>query len=213
MSNAIQSKLSDKQLNRIINRFISKSEYPKPYLTHPYQTSQHTIATNTHSILFLSNSVTDQSLTNSLIDEQGIASLTRLEQSYVSNDTQSNEYMTLDTKLIESIVKSLKQHQKDLHTRKTLTRISYNSKHNEFTFNTIRINDIHSTNDNSSYYRPCSVSDSIQDYTATIQTDFLINALLTQNTTGQHTMIGYDTTKGFIKLSNEVSTIIIMQTK
>src|SRR5690606_16686479 len=111
--------LSSNQIDRITKRFIDK-DHPQSFLRTPYKSDSHLIATNSHMMLFLSNhAINDYTLPQQAISDTEKASILRLERHLVTESSPSSNQLTLDGELIQSIISSLKQHKKELRTRRS----------------------------------------------------------------------------------------------
>lgn len=194
--------LSKFQVKRITNRFSSSSVSKTKY----HNSNHNIIVINQHAILFLSKSVIDYPIDNYSISKHDAIIQASLEESYIHNSTQSPICLSLDQKLIESIISSLNRQQSNLYTSLTKTIITYDKSINELSFNTIS----HDASDSISYYRPCLVSDTTDSFTVTLDTGTLINTLITQKETDQFTTIELDTTQSnHIRFKNDISTIVV----
>ncbi|MGG0667705.1 hypothetical protein ABE073_04165 [Lederbergia citrisecunda] len=176
------NKLTEKQFDSIIDRFTSKTIYPKASLMHPAKSEHYTVASNAHTILFLSNQLVGDSINPErfLTAEQGKQLLT-LESRFIDNYKQSSNNLALDEELIESIISSLKQHKKELKTHKqAYTYISYDKSVNGLSFSTYALSNNSAEYKKQSLFRPASVSDDINDFSILINANYLIDALETQ---------------------------------
>lgn len=201
------NQLSEKQFTNIIDRFTSKTIYPKAFLLHPVKSSKHVIASNSHVILFLSNQLVSDSVSPErfLTAEEGEQLLT-LESKLMDNYTQSPNNLTLDGELIQSIIKTLVQHKKDLQACKySFTFLTYDKSVNELSF--IIYADTNPFTREQSFFRPASVSEDINDFTILLNTNYLIDSLQTQYETEQYTSLEHS--HNYIRLVNDYTTIVI----
>lgn len=212
------TKLTDFQLNRIINRFTSRS--PLSLVANPYQTSNRIIATDANVILFLSNSVTSKTITNEHESKEGIsAAILKLEEYHITHSNfDPSTQLSLDSVSIQVIIKALKAGQSSKQTKYTKTRIAYSKRTNDLILTTIKLEDRFSEIEydtlTKQYYRPSFVSQLRDgDFSLIVETNYLIDSLLTQYETNQFTTIEYsDFQSGHIKLVNDVSTVVISRT-
>lgn len=206
-----QSKLSSTQLNRIVNRFVSKREHPKAFLQHPYKSQHSIIATNAHTVVFIRlEQIEDHSsIANSHIEQSEAETLEQLEWQYSSNHREV-ESIKLDYKQLETIIKTLKQHQKNLKSTTTaITSLTYNPKHNELTFITSSPKQLNEVKEEF-HCRPY-ITNSMTGYSMMFDTSYLINALMTQKETGEYTKL--EALPYGLRLSNDTATVVIMMLK
>lgn len=212
-----QTKLTEFQLNRIIKRFVSKSS-TLPLLASPFQTDNYTIATNAYVSLFLSSSVTTNTITNEY--ESVSETILKLEEYHMTHsDFDPCTQLSLDGQSIQAIIKALRASQTSQQTKYTKTRIVYDKRTNELILTTIHVEskftELVEDELINQYFKPSSVSPHRDDdMSVTLNTTYLINSLMTQYETNLFTTIEYSDFQGnHIKLVNDISTIVIARIK
>ena len=211
------TKLTEFQLNRIIKRFVSKSS-SLLLLASPFQTDNYIIATNAYISLFLSCSVTSNTITNE--HESVSATILKLEEYHMTHsDFDPSTRLSLDGASIQAIIKALRAVQSSQQTKYTKTRIVYSKRTNELILTTIHVKGkfIEMKEDKrfSQYHKTSSVSQHRdENISVVVNTTYLINSLLTQFETNRFTTIEYsDFQSNHIKLVNDVSAIVTARIK
>ena len=208
--------ITDNQLSpvrqaHILSKFLSDDTTPE--LSIPYKSDTHVIATNSHYALFLLNNVLNSNYTKeytNIVDAD--SKLLKMYNTFIRKSTPSLIKIELNSKHLEEIIHALIRHQDEQNTKNTRTILTYSKEYDEVEFKTVP--NYYKTQKKSLHYtRPAHVSSSVTDFSVMLNTSYLINSLETQKQTDKYTTLEIDPSGRYVYLSNNHSSIVIMQLK
>jgi hypothetical protein len=211
---AVTNKLTEKQVTRFTKRFVYKSD-DRSFLNQPFRTANYIVATDSHTMLFIPKDLSEIVIDNEAMDDIDKRSSSVCER--ILNNFNPSTVLEIDSIQITSIIKSLKDVQRQLKTKRTLTTIEYNNKLNEITLTTepIELNELleEGTVSNHLYYRPSSIlPNHTNSAVATVNTNYLISTLMTQKESAGYTTIEINNNeRNMVKFHNKTTTAIVLQ--